>query len=71
MPIVQNLRNRTTLRFRSTLPSPRVGEGLGVRARAISLGNDVSNHARARMQQRCVTPGLLDLLDAYGATKSP
>ena len=31
--------------------------------------NDVSNHAQTRMQQRCVTPGLLDLLDAYGATQ--
>jgi len=30
---------------------------------------DVSNHAQARMQQRGVTPGLLDLLDAYGATQ--
>ena len=29
---------------------------------------DVSPHARARMQQRAVTPALLDLLDAYGAT---
>ena len=31
--------------------------------------SDVSNHAQARMQQRGVTPGLLDLLDAYGATQ--
>ncbi len=30
---------------------------------------DVSNHAQARMQQRGVTPGLLELLDAYGATQ--
>ena len=30
---------------------------------------DVSNHAQARIQQRGVTPGLLDLLDAYGATQ--
>ena len=31
--------------------------------------SDVSNHAQTRMQQRGVTPGLLDLLDAYGATQ--
>ena len=31
--------------------------------------SDVSNHAQARMQQRGVTPGLLQLLDAYGATQ--
>jgi hypothetical protein len=30
---------------------------------------DVSNHAHTRMQQRGVTPGLLELLDAYGATQ--
>ena len=30
---------------------------------------DVSLHARTRMQQRAVTPGLLELLDAYGATQ--
>jgi hypothetical protein len=31
--------------------------------------SDVSNHAQTRMQQRGVTPGLLELLDAYGATQ--
>jgi len=31
--------------------------------------SNVSNHAQARMQQRGVTPGLLELLDAYGATQ--
>jgi hypothetical protein len=31
--------------------------------------NDVSTHAQTRMQQRGVTPGLLELLDAYGATQ--
>jgi len=31
--------------------------------------SDVSNHAQTRMQQRGVTPRLLDLLDAYGATQ--
>ena len=31
--------------------------------------SDVSPHARTRMQQRAVTPGLLELLDAYGATQ--
>lgn len=31
--------------------------------------SDVSSHAQARMQQRGVTPRLLDLLDAYGATQ--
>jgi hypothetical protein len=30
---------------------------------------DVSNHAHTRMQQRGVTRGLLELLDAYGATQ--
>ena len=29
--------------------------------------NGVSAHAQTRMQQRGVTPGLLELLDAYGA----
>ncbi len=33
------------------------------------LIGDVSNHAQTRMQQRGVTPVLLDLLDAYGATQ--
>lgn len=31
--------------------------------------SDVSSHAQTRMQQRGVTPGLLELLDAYGATE--
>lgn len=31
--------------------------------------SDVSSHAQTRMQQRGVTPGLLELLDAYGATR--
>ena len=31
--------------------------------------NDVSDHARVRMQQRGVNPVLLELLDAYGATQ--
>ena len=31
--------------------------------------SNVSNHARARMQQRGVTPVLLELLDAYGVTQ--
>lgn len=31
--------------------------------------SDVSSHAHARMQQRGVTLGLLELLDAYGATQ--
>lgn len=33
------------------------------------LISDVSSHAQTRMQQRGVTPILLDLLDAYGATE--
>ena len=33
------------------------------------LINDLSNHARTRMQQRGVSPALLELLDAYGATQ--
>ena len=31
--------------------------------------SDFSPHARTRMQQRAVTPGVLELLDAYGATQ--
>jgi hypothetical protein len=31
--------------------------------------SDVSNHARARMQQRGVPPVLIELLDVYGATQ--
>jgi len=31
--------------------------------------SDVSNHAQTRMQQRGVTPGLLTLLNTYGATQ--
>ncbi len=31
--------------------------------------SDVSSHAQTRMQQRGVTPGLLELLDAYGTTE--
>lgn len=33
------------------------------------LISDVSTHAQTRMQQRGVTPVLLELLDAYGATE--
>ena len=68
MPFIEKIRSRTKFRVRSTLPSLLAGEGLGVRERAISLGNEVSSHARARMQQRGVTPAVIDLLDAYGAT---
>ncbi len=31
--------------------------------------SELTAHAQARMQQRGVTPGLLELLDAYGATE--